>query len=195
LALSWAGATVAAYEAKFPLQAFVQGAGGRGAYLVAEAINTCGSGLAMVLLGATALLAGRWWRKPALVDAVWVFAAAGLWCWLLTTLGQLVLSERRPRDGGAMLLLALGGHGVSGHASAAGLLFGPVRNVLARNAPARTRGLVTVALLVWAAWVGWSRVWLGMHFVWNVVLGLGIGFFTGLVGAGARQPTVQRPAP
>jgi membrane-associated phospholipid phosphatase len=63
----------------------------------------------------------------------------------------------------------------------AALLFFPVRDVLARDATPRVRHIVTAALLAWAALVGWSRVWLGMHFVWNVSLGLAIGFFTGFV--------------
>jgi len=41
--------------------------------------------------------------------------------------------------------------------------------------------LVTAALLAWAILVGWSRVQLGMHFVWNVMLGTAIGLFTGFV--------------
>jgi len=78
-----------------------------------------------------------------------------------------------------MTFRALGGHGVSGHAAAAALLFSPVRDVLARGATPRVRRMVTAALLAWAMWVSWSRVWLGMHFVWNVVLGCAIGFLTG----------------
>lgn len=81
-----------------------------------------------------------------------------------------------------MKLFAPGGHGVSGHAAAAALLFWPVRDVLARDASPRVRQVVAAALFAWAALVGWSRVWLGMHFVWNVELGLVIGFFTGFVG-------------
>jgi membrane-associated phospholipid phosphatase len=92
-----------------------------------------------------------------------------------------VLAEHRPNDGGAMRLFALDGRGVSGHASATALLFWPVRDVLARSATPRARLLVTAVLIAWAVVVCWSRVWLGMHFVWNVSLGLAIGFFTGFV--------------
>jgi membrane-associated phospholipid phosphatase len=80
-----------------------------------------------------------------------------------------------------MKLFALGGHGVSGHAAAAALLFWPVRDVLARGATPGVRRVVTAALVAWAVVVAWSRVWLGMHFVWNVMAGLAMGLFTGFV--------------
>jgi membrane-associated phospholipid phosphatase len=107
----------------------------------------------------------------------------------LTAAGEFVLAERRPIDGGAMRFFALGGHGVSGHAAAAALLFAPVRCVLMRGARRRLRWIASGAMLAWAAWVGWSRVYLGMHFAWNVTLGLAIGFFTGSVAARGHRTT------
>jgi membrane-associated phospholipid phosphatase len=183
LLLAVAVATLVAYVEKWPLQACAQGVGGAGARAVALFIDAFADGFAVIVLGFTALFAGRWLRKPALVEAALVLGAAGIWCWIFTKTGQLVLAERRPKDGGAMVLFALDGHSVSGHAAAAALLFSPVRDVLARGATRGVRGILTVALLSWAVVVSWSRVWLGMHFVWNVLLGLAIGFFTGFVAA------------
>jgi membrane-associated phospholipid phosphatase len=108
-----------------------------------------------------------------------VLAVAGVWCFALTQLGQLVLAEARPIEGGAMHWLARGGHGVSGHASAAGMLYSPIRRVLARDLRAADRQLVTAALAAWAVIIAWSRMWMGMHYLWNVMLGLALGFFTG----------------
>lgn len=179
LAVAVAATTVVLYLEKWPIQAVVQRDGDGVARLLATFADACGSGQAMTLLGVLALLAGRWARRPALVDAAVAFAAAGAWCWLFTKLGQVVLAERRPNDGGAMRLFALDGHGVSGHAAAAALLYGPVHAILARGATPRVRRAVGAGWLAWTVIVAWSRVWLGMHFVWNVVLGLAIGFFTG----------------
>lgn len=181
-----AATTSLAYVEKLPIQACVQRGGGDGAHALASLIDFCGNGFAVTLMGFAAFIAGRWGRKRALVDAALVLCVAGIWCWLFTKTGQLVLAERRPKDGGTMHFFALGGHGVSGHAAAAAVLFSPVRDVLARGATPRVRCIVTAALLAWAGLVGWSRVWLGMHFVWNVMLGLAIGFFTGVTAARAR---------
>jgi len=186
LVLALAATTLLAYAGKWQLQACVERGGGGGARAIAGAVDAWGDGATLIVLGLATLLAGRLAHRRVLVDAALVLGVAGLWCWLLTEGGQLVLAERRPKDGGAMLLFALGGHGVSGHASGAGLVFFPVRDVLARNARPIVRGAVTAALVAWAALVGWSRVWLGMHFVWNVVLGLAIGLFTGLVASRAQ---------
>jgi membrane-associated phospholipid phosphatase len=179
--LAVVASTLALYVEKRPIQGALQGGGGSAVRAVALFLNVGGSGLAIALLGLAVLVAGRWSRRPVLVDMAVVLAAAGIWCWVLMKTGQLVLAERRPVEGGEMMLFALGGHGVSGHAAAAGVLFFPVRDVLARDASPLGRRLVTAALLAWAALIGWSRVWLGMHFVWNVELGLAIGYFTGLV--------------
>jgi membrane-associated phospholipid phosphatase len=185
LFLAVVATTWLAYVEKRSIQPCVQRGGGSGARALALLIDACGGGFAVTLLGFAALVAGRWARKRALVDAALVLGVAGVWCWIFTKTGQLVLAERRPNDGGTMKLFALGGHGVSGHAAAAALLFSPVRDVLARGATPKVRRVVTAALLAWAVLVGWSRVWLGMHFVWNVMLGFAMGVSTGLVAARA----------
>jgi len=187
LFLAVAATTSLAYVAKWPLQASVQSVGGGAARAVALFIDSYGDGFAVTLAGFAVLFAGRLLHKPTFVEAALVLGAAGIWCWIFTKTGQLVLAERRPKDGGAMFFFALDGHGVSGHASAAGLVFAPVRDVLGRGATPRARRIATMALLAWAILVGWSRVWLGMHFVWNVLLGLAIGFFTGGIGGRRSQ--------
>lgn len=188
MALAVAATTVFAYVEKAPIQARVQGGPGGALHDVAVLVDACGDGRTVTALGLVALALGRWTRRPALVEAALALGVAGLWCWVLTRAGQLVLAERRPSEGGAMRLFAPGGHGVSGHAAAAALLFFPVRDVVARDATPRGRAFASAALLAWAALVGWSRVWLGMHFVWNVVLGLAIGLATGFVATRPRRP-------
>ncbi len=182
-----AATAVIAYVQKRPVQAFVESGGDGGARALALVASACGGGFAVTALGLAAFVGGRWGRKRLLVETAFAFGAAGTWCWICVAVGQLVLAERRPNDGGVMKLFALAGHGVSGHAAAAALLFWPVRDVLARGVTPRFRLLVTAALLGWAALVGWSRMWLGMHFAWNVELGLAAGFFTGFVATRAAQ--------
>ena len=172
-------ATALAWVDERPLQALVQGRGGAGAGVLAGAANLAGSGLAVTLLGAGALVAGRVLRKDGLEQAAVVLAVAGLWGLLLVEGGQFVLAERRPLEGGAMRFLALGGHGVSGHVAATALLVRPVRDVWLRRASPLRRNLATIALIAWTMVVGWSRVWLGMHFAWNVLAGAAMGAWAG----------------
>jgi membrane-associated phospholipid phosphatase len=182
-----AAATLATCLEKRAVQAFVQRGDGEVERALASFANTYGSGVAMTWLGVIAYVLGRWGHKRAVVDTAIVFAAAGLWCWVLMKIGQFVLAERRPNEGGAMRFFAMDGHGVSGHASAAALLYWPVRDILARGVRVPVRRAVGAALIAWAVFVGWSRVWLGMHFVWNVVLGFAIGGFTGFVATHRAQ--------
>lgn len=190
------GGIAVVYFEKWPLQEMVQRFGGTPLRGLALAVDAWGGGGGLTVLGIATFAAGRRLRRPALVDTALTLAAAGVWCWVLTKTGQLVLAERRPNDGGAMVLFAFDGHGVSGHASGAGLLLWPVRRVLlGRGTSRRTRFLVTAGLVAWAAFVGWSRVWLGMHFVWNVALGLAIGLVTGAAAArAANAPGQSAPA-
>jgi len=175
-AVAFVAVTVLAWVGERPLQSAIEGRGGSLASAVATFANLAGSGYAVAALGVLALAAGTWLRKEDLTQAALVLGAAGLWAFLLVQVGQLVLAEQRPIEGGAMRFLALHGHGVSGHAAAAALLILPARDVWLRRASARSRHLAVVLLTTWAAVVGWSRVWLGMHFAWNVVLGFAVGF-------------------
>ncbi len=188
IAVALAAALGAALLEKRWLQDSLQGGGDGVAGAVASAANVAGSGLAVTCAGLVALAIGRLGRRTALVDTALALGAAGVWCWLLTKAGQLVLAERRPVDGGAFRLFALDGHGVSGHAAAAALLVELVRYAPVRAAGGRVRRLAWVAALLWAALVGWSRVWLGMHFVWNVLLGYAIGAWVGSVAAKELRP-------
>jgi membrane-associated phospholipid phosphatase len=119
---------------------------------------------------------GRLIKRDALADAALVFAAAGFWSFAITGIGQFVLDDMRPREGGALHWFGIHGHGVSGHASAASLLMSPGRYVFARDKSRLTQNILGLGLGAWALFIGWSRIYLGMHHTWNVVLGLAIGF-------------------
>jgi undecaprenyl-diphosphatase len=175
--IAFVAAVTLAWVYQDPLQAQLQGRGGSVARAVATFANLGGSGFAVTAMGVAALIVGRVRRKEELVQAAVVLAVAGFWAFLLVRVGQFALAERRPLDGGAMQFFAPGGHGVSGHAAAAALLVLPVHDVWLRGASPRSRRLAAVLLTAWAAIVGWSRVWMGMHFAWNVLAGFAIGFW------------------
>jgi membrane-associated phospholipid phosphatase len=183
------------YVWKRPIAALVEGHGGWLAARLAGVANVAGAGISVTVAGLVLLVVGRGLRRDSLVECALVLGAAGAWGWLLTQAGQLVLAERRPLEGGAMRWFDLGGHGVSGHAAAAALLLAPVRDVLARGASREVRAAISGALLVWAAFIAWSRMWLGMHYLWNVALGLALGFLAGRAAVVAWREVVSRSSP
>lgn len=168
---------IAAWANQAPLQGAIEGRGGGIARNLAIFANLAGSGWSVAALGLAVFVVATALRQEDLRQAALVLGAGGLWAFLLVQLGQFVLAEQRPVEGGAMRFFALQGHGVSGHAAAAAALILPVRDVWLRRASSGARHLAVSLLTVWAAVVGWSRVWLGMHFAWNVVMGFAIGFW------------------
>ena len=88
-----------------------------------------------------------------------------------------------------MEFFALDGHGFSGHAAVAALLVLPIRNVLLRRRSRRMRNALTVLVLAWVGVVGWSRVFLGMHFAWNILAGLAVGFWASAAAVETWQET------
>ena len=155
--------------------------------VAAASANTLGSGWTMLAVGAGGIVIGRA-SSQRLLRAAIVFAVAGLWGWSLLILGQLVLAEARPFEGGAMRFFALHGHGVSGHACAAALLFAPVCEGL-RGIGRVPRSLVTAALFVWVVFIAWSRVRLNMHYAWNVLVGAAIGAYVSRVTVDCARGT------
>lgn len=191
IACAYLVATLFAFVAKRELQALVQYKGPRVLDAIARVADHLGSGIATIGFGLAALAFGRLTRRPACVNAALALGARGIPCWLITMAGQIVLAESRPNEGGAMHWFAFGGHGVSGHAAASALVFWTVRGTMVRDAEAPVRRAVTAALLGWALLVGWSRVYLGEHFVWNVML----GYFVGTVSASTRTSAIAPDGP
>src|ERR1700677_2941645 len=91
-----------AYAWKRPIAALFMGQGHGPAHRLAQIASTVGEGATVTLLVAAVLLLGRGLRRDAVVDTMIVFGIAGAWCWLFTRIGQTVLAEQRPIDGGAM---------------------------------------------------------------------------------------------
>ena len=149
---------------------------GRRGHALARLVSELGEGRVAVVFVATLLAVGLARSSKRTVEAAIDLAVACTWAYGLMVIGRWVLAEARPREGGAMHWFSHG-YGVSGHAALAGALFFTVRDVLARDIPDRQRALLGAALAAWIVLVSWSRVALGMHYAWNVLLGAGIGLF------------------
>lgn len=103
----------------------------------------------------------------------------------------------RPRPDAVDWAATAGGYAFpSGHTTAATLAAGALAWVLARRTGRRgVRFLVWGVAATYAAAVGWSRVWLGVHWPLDVVGGwlLGAGWLTGVAWAVRRYRSVLLP--
>jgi len=158
--------------------------------VVARIINDWGDGWSVVGLGAALFLAGSLGGRPRAVEAALALAAGGVWCFALTQLGQFVLAEDRPIHGGAMHFFARHGHGVSGHASGAALLFWPLLH-LTRGRSRWVRVALATILAGWALLVGETRICLAMHDAWNVLVGYVIGEEMGRLGVRSLRTSLK----
>jgi hypothetical protein len=97
---------------------------------------------------------------------------------------QFVFAEQRPWEGGDLELFQMGGHGASGHAAIsvgmARVLDHQYLRFRAEDGPGRRAGKVAGKVLLYAApaLTGWQRLRKDDHYLWNVVLGAGIGWYT-----------------
>lgn len=191
---AFASVVALAYYEKRPLQALIQGNGGPTARAVAEFINDNASGVGMtgLILGSYAV--GALFRKKPIKQTSVVLCVGAIWAALLWSAGRLILAEHRPVYGGDMHFFALDGHGFSGHEAVAAVILLPVRSVLLRHSPRLTRSALTATIVGWMALVGWSRVFLGMHFGWNILSGLAVGLWAGAAAVEAYQEFPERKA-
>ena len=132
----------------------------------------------MIFWPSLAIVAART-RDPKLRAFVRRFAKAGAIGFAVFQASRFVLAEQRPKDGGEMRFFRARGHGVSGHALAAALLYGPVMSTWGRELSRRDRALLSAALHAWIAFIAWSRVRKDEHYAWNVMLGAKLGLSVG----------------
>lgn len=138
-----------------------------------------GDGITVAVMVVVLFVVGIVLKKKVFGEASLVLAVAGLYCGVLTIVGQFILAEARPESGGAMAFFAIGGHGISGHSSSSAVLFFPLYGTLGKKLNKPLRLALGTILLFWAGMVAWSRMWDDKHFLWNVLLGSAIGFFAG----------------
>ncbi len=118
----------------------------------------------------------------------------------VTGLGQLVLAEDRPFDGGDVGFFRMNGHGVSGHSSVAASMVKPLdAQYLTIRKDDGTAEVVTkcagkVFLHAAPLMVGVTRVRSNKHYVWNVVLGLSAGYWVGKVVADVHRGSGKKDA-
>jgi membrane-associated phospholipid phosphatase len=128
-----------------------------------------------IIVGAIALLAaGGLWvlkrRRDAIAFAVTLFGSAA-------TTGALKIIIARPRPGGLLPIISeTSASFPSGHATLSMALYGFLAYLAWRHfktASARAAALVIGALLILS--VGFSRLYLGVHFPTDVIAGWGVG--------------------
>ncbi len=114
-----------------------------------------------------------------------VLSESALFTAVATEIGQFVLSEQRPDEGGKLRFFTGGGHGISGHTSIVASMSVPLDRLFFRIDPDDGAWKKTGKFLgkgfVYSLPVltGWSRINDDKHFAWNVLLGLGTGFLIG----------------
>jgi|GEM_PF-1746893 len=171
--------TSIAYLQKRPIEWVLLGDGREPVQTVAGIGSQFGGGTIVISVIVLALVGGYIFKRSNAVEAGIALAVAGAWCGILSQVGQFILAEARPLQGGAMAFFALDGHGVSGHAASSALLFWPIYNIWGRDSGKFKRALLGAILMSWTAMVVWSRMWDGRHYLWNVMLGMGLGFSLG----------------
>jgi len=164
-----------AYEKKRGLQALIENRES----IVAKIADRVGSGHAMLAYGVAVAIVAAYKRDPKLRAFVRRYAKAGARGFVMFQASRFVLAERRPKEGGAMRFFRLHGHGVSGHTFAAALVVGPILETWGPGLSRRDRALLSAMLHAWVAFIAWSRVALGEHYVWNVMLGAKLGLRVG----------------
>jgi hypothetical protein len=165
-------AVAIAYVKKRELQARLTN---RRSSIIAKIADRAGSGHAMLLYGVALAIIAAHTGDPKLRAFVRRFAKAGAIGFAVFQASRFVLAEERPKDGGAMRFFRAHGHGVSGHAFAAALLYDPIMSTWGPDLSRRDRALLSAALHAWIAFIAWSRVRLDEHYVWNVILGAHLG--------------------
>jgi undecaprenyl-diphosphatase len=135
---------------------------------VAVVVTTTGSGLVAYLLAAAAGAAAagrrRWWRGS-------LVALAALGLGQLVRLG-LATWVGRARPPAADWAWHAGGPALpSGHATTSALVAALLCGALRRRARGPARGVGIALVVAWAAAVGLTRVYLGMHWPSDVVAG------------------------
>jgi hypothetical protein len=165
---------------------------------VSSVVRQLGSPLTPPVLAGAFLAGGLLAGRSRELETGLLLAESYAYTLALTSLGQFVLSEERPCNGGdAHYLNGEIGHGVSGHSAAAACLAGPL-NRQYLQLKSSDSGLLRAAklggkLVVYGlpVLVGLSRVNGDSHFLWNVMAGWAIGYTMGELIPNAHEARRQ----
>jgi membrane-associated phospholipid phosphatase len=155
-----------------PVEAFV--AGHRQTWLTAvmRVVTDLGAAAVLVPLVLAAGLGWRWWHGSWRPLALLAGAAAGAWM-VQVAVKQLV---ERPRPPTGLALSHATGFGFpSGHATDAAAVYGMLAVLLARPGRRATRVAAVAGAGGLVALVALSRLYLGVHWLTDVVAGVGLG--------------------
>ncbi len=132
------------------------------------------------------LAAGYALGRPHEFETGVMLAESSIYTLALTSLGQFVLAEDRPSQGGANHYLdGHMGHGISGHSSAAAALAGPLNRQYLQlkdtDSDWLRAGKIGGKVVVYGlpVLVGLSRINGDSHYLWNVLGGWAIGYTVG----------------
>jgi membrane-associated phospholipid phosphatase len=143
--------------------------------------------------GALFVVAGLELDSPREVETGVMLLESYAFTGLFTVVSQFILAEERPGGGGSMRFFKTDGHGVSGHSSLAASLVGPLSHqYLKRNEGDGKFQVVGKELARITLWTlpfltGVSRIENNEHYAWNVLLGLSIGYGTGVLIARSHE--------
>jgi hypothetical protein len=146
-------------------------------------------------IGALFIVGGLEANSMREVDTGVMILESYLFTGFLTVLGQFILAEERPRNGGEMHYFSSDGHGVSGHAALAASLVCPITHQYLGEDPSdsKTRAAVKEIskAVIWSLplMTGISRLERDEHYLWNIVLGLTIGYTMGHMIARSHEET------
>ena len=155
-----------------------------------QAVTYLGSGV--IVLPVMAIAAAVCVRNSSPRDALMlVVVVAGAFL-LYTTIKDLV---DRPRPPVPHLTNAGGASFPSGHSTQAAAIYGALAYLVARHRPRMNALLIWVGAALMTLMIGWSRLFLGVHYPSDVAGGLLIGALwaaaTVAVLSGARRRSVQ----
>jgi membrane-associated phospholipid phosphatase len=194
-----AAASIQLERTKMDLQGEAQEARGSHSDRLSSTLRPLGEAIVPIAALSTYFI-GRWAGSDRTRRAGLILAESAAFTALTTEVGQYVLSEQRPGDGGDLRFFHPGGHGISGHTSIIASMAVPLDRLFFRVHPDDGRwerfGKYAGKGLVYALPVatGWSRVNDDKHYAWNVLLGLGVGYTVGSFVTSAHEAPDDRAA-
>lgn len=177
-------ATAELQQRKLDLQGEAQEARGTRSNQLSNTLRPFGEAIVPVA-ALTTYFIGRWAGSDRARRAGLILSESAGFTALTTEIGQYVLSEQRPSDGGQLRYFRPGGHGISGHTSIVASMAVPLDRLFFHIQPddggwerfGKILGKGFVYTLPVAT--GWSRINDDKHYAWNVLLGLGVGYSVG----------------
>ena len=137
-------------------------------------------GASPAILAAAIIATGFLWayRRVQTIVALWVTCSGAL---AMTSIGKLLIGRQRPET--TIDVSVVSSSFPSGHATAAMAVYGFIAYAIARVLPnARERFEIAYWSMALVVLIGFSRIFLGVHFLTDIVGGFLVGAFWLLIG-------------